>query len=80
MHSVRVLRCPYCKYIWCKRGKKQPVSCPRCKKRFDYPSDRKTLEEEDLLVDDLNEFLVDANRMSLESESLEETMDKEGKL
>jgi hypothetical protein len=73
------LRCPHCKYVWCKRAEK-PVSCPRCKKRFDYPSNRKTLEEEDLLTDDIREFLKDANRMSLESESLDETMEKAGNL
>ena len=29
------MKCKYCKYEWEPR-KKNPISCPRCKKRFDY--------------------------------------------
>jgi len=36
------LRCVYCNYKWFGR-KKNPKSCPRCKRRFDYPL---TIEEE----------------------------------
>jgi|GEM_PF-1693943 rubrerythrin len=28
--------CGYCGYEWMAR-KEEPVSCPRCKRRFDYP-------------------------------------------
>jgi len=31
------MKCPYCNYEWIPR-KPMPVSCPRCKRRFDYPS------------------------------------------
>lgn len=74
--TYRVLRCPYCKYVWSKRGENLPVSCPRCKKRFDYPADTKTLEEEEELTDDIKGLLADANRVSLQCSSLDETMDK----
>jgi hypothetical protein len=31
------MRCEYCSYEWAPRTE-SPVACPRCKKRFDYPS------------------------------------------
>lgn len=35
------MKCEHCDYEWNAR-KEHPVSCPRCKKRFDYPKgDRK---------------------------------------
>jgi len=30
------MKCRFCAYVWNPR-KSSPVSCPRCKKRFDYP-------------------------------------------
>jgi hypothetical protein len=39
------MKCEYCNYEWETR-KEQPVSCPRCKRRFDYPKDA----SEDLLA------------------------------
>lgn len=30
------MKCPYCGYEW-KTRKPNPISCPRCKRRFDYP-------------------------------------------
>jgi len=33
--------CEYCEYVWESR-KETPKSCPRCKKRFDYPKTIKT--------------------------------------
>jgi len=30
------MKCPFCGYQWEERNN-DPVSCPRCKKRFDYP-------------------------------------------
>lgn len=29
------MKCPICNYEW-KNKKQNPVSCPRCKRRFDY--------------------------------------------
>jgi len=29
------MKCKYCSYDW-KSRKDEPVSCPRCKRRFDY--------------------------------------------
>lgn len=31
------MRCKFCEYDWETR-KKEPKACPRCKRRFDYPS------------------------------------------
>lgn len=76
MADYKVLRCPNCKYIWIKRGEVLPVSCPRCKKRFDYPGNSRTLEEADVADDSIRDLLVDANRISSQCESLDETIEK----
>ena len=76
MANYTLLRCPYCRYIWTKRAETLPVSCPRCKKRFDYPGNAKTLEEENGDFDDIKGVLEAANRISFICESLEETMEK----
>ena len=31
-----IMKCDKCGYVW-KNKKVDPVSCPRCKCRFDYP-------------------------------------------
>jgi len=31
-----IMKCKYCLYSW-KTKKDNPVSCPRCKRRYDYP-------------------------------------------
>jgi len=31
------VKCQYCGYEW-KAKIKNPISCPRCKRRFDYPT------------------------------------------
>lgn len=31
------MECKYCDYEW-KPMKENPLSCPRCKRRFDYPT------------------------------------------
>ncbi len=31
------MKCVYCEYVW-KPRKDVVVSCPRCKRRFDYPT------------------------------------------
>ena len=36
--------CEYCEYEWETR-KENPKSCPRCKKRFDYPKKENTQED-----------------------------------
>lgn len=35
--TTRKMKCKYCNYEWEPR-KKQPKACPRCKRRFDYPT------------------------------------------
>jgi hypothetical protein len=32
------MKCDVCDYEW-KSKKEKPISCPRCKRRFDYPID-----------------------------------------
>lgn len=77
MKTYKVLRCPYCGYIWIKRKENLPVSCPRCKKRFDYPENPKTLEEEEITSDCISDFLEEAKRaLSYQSKSLAEIMEK----
>jgi hypothetical protein len=74
--NYTLLRCPYCKYIWSKRGDFSPVSCPRCKKRFDYPEKTITLEKVEVTSDDIREYLEAANNISIQCKSLDETLDK----
>jgi hypothetical protein len=52
------------------------VSCPRCKKRFDYPGNTREIEQQEVEADAIRDWLVEANRTSLQCESLEETMEK----
>ena len=40
------MKCKFCDYEW-KPRKPKPVACPRCKRRFDYPTD---ITEEDLIA------------------------------
>jgi predicted Zn-ribbon and HTH transcriptional regulator len=35
--TTRKMKCTYCKYEWEPR-KEKPKACPRCKRRFDYPT------------------------------------------
>ncbi len=76
MATYKVLRCPICKYVWSKRGDQLPVSCPRCKKRFDYPGHTRELEQLEAETDTIRDWLVEAKRISLQCESLEETIEK----
>jgi len=39
-----VKKCPYCGYEWILRIS-NPKSCPRCKRRFDYPLKRKSEDD-----------------------------------
>jgi len=74
-----VVRCPYCRYIWAKRADHMPVSCPRCKRRFDYPGNRVKLVHSDVSIDSdstKKDWLTDANRHSLQLDSLDEILDK----
>jgi ssDNA-binding Zn-finger/Zn-ribbon topoisomerase 1 len=73
------VRCPYCKYVWAKRKEHIPVSCPRCKKRFDYPGNLVELEQANVSTDSdstKKDWLTDANRHSLQYDSLDEILDK----
>jgi ribosomal protein L37AE/L43A len=74
--TYKVLRCPNCKYVWSKRGDSLPVSCPRCKKRFDYPGNTRELEQGVVGSDAIRDWLEEANRISLQCESLEEILEK----
>jgi len=76
VHTYKVLWCPHCRYVWSKRGENLPVSCPRCKKRFDYPGETRKLEEGEVTSDYISGWLGDANRLSPQCESLEEVMEK----
>ena len=79
MVNFVALRCPYCKYVWSRRTELMPVSCPRCKKRFDYPGDYVDLEEGDVISDTyytMREWLAAANRYTRKCESLDEVMEK----
>ena len=74
-----LLRCPFCKYVWSKREERMPISCPRCKKRFDYRGNHVEPEQRTLTAEsysDLRECLYDANRHSLQCASLEEVLDR----
>ena len=69
------LRCPHCKYVWVRREERMPVSCPRCKKRFDYGGNHIELERTEVTSDSysiMKEWLADANRYSLQCASLDE--------
>ena len=35
MEKMKEMKCRFCEYIWISR-KLNPVSCPACKRRFDY--------------------------------------------
>ena len=74
MVDFTVLRCPYCKYIWARRGERMPVSCPRCKRRFDYRENRVKLEQTEVTSShsDMGGWLDEANHYSLQCNSLEE--------
>ena len=76
MTTYKILMCPECKYIWSKRLESPPVSCPRCKKRFDYPGNTKILEEQEVTSDAIRDWLDEARRVSLQCRSLEEIMEK----
>jgi hypothetical protein len=39
-----IMKCGYCDYQWQPR-KQKPISCPRCKHRFDYPGEIKRIEK-----------------------------------
>ncbi len=39
-------KCKFCGYKWLKRYEAEPMSCPACKKRFDYQFKRKKVEAE----------------------------------
>lgn len=81
MVRYTVLRCPYCKYVWARRGECMPVSCPRCKKRFDYHSNLVKLEQievEMVSYFEMRDWLIDANRYSSQCDSLEEVEERTG--
>ena len=37
------MKCNKCNYEWDNR-EPEPKACPRCKRRFDYPKDQKTVK------------------------------------
>jgi phage FluMu protein Com len=77
--NFTAVRCPYCKYVWAKREEHMPVSCPRCKKRFDYPGNRVELEQVNITADSdstKKEWLTNANRHSFQYDSLNKISDK----
>ena len=79
MGKYTVLRCPWCKYVWVRRAECMPISCPRCKKRFDYGDNRTALEKAEHLANAysaMREWLVSANRHSLQCDSLEEVEER----
>lgn len=56
-----------------------PVSCPRCKKRFDYCGNYIELEQMKVTVgsySEVRDWLIDANRYSLQCDSLEEAAER----
>ncbi len=40
------MKCVFCEYVW-KPRKDVMVSCPRCKRRFDYPTMKKMESDRD---------------------------------
>jgi phage FluMu protein Com len=73
------LRCPHCKYVWARREERMPVSCPRCKKRFDYIENRVELEQMKVATasySDMKDWLIEANRHSLQWDSMEEIAER----
>ena len=77
--NFTAVRCPYCKYVWAKRGEHMPVSCSRCKKRFDYPGNRVELEQVNVTTgsdSSKKDWLKNANGHSLQCDSLDEMTDK----
>lgn len=77
--KFRALRCPYCKYVWSKRAEPFPVSCPRCKKRFDYPTSSEELEEAEIITASSvtkRAWLNDANKFSTQCKSIDDVLDR----
>ena len=35
MPEYSVCWCPYCRNVWRAKADREPVSCPKCKRRFD---------------------------------------------
>ncbi len=44
------MKCEYCEYD-CEPRKSNPKSCPRCKRRFDYPSNTESVATEPIAIE-----------------------------
>lgn len=78
MPKYKIMRCPFpnCTAIWSPRSE-IVISCSKCKRRFDYPG--KEVEPERSEVEfsgyaQLKKWLQEANKISKQSESLEEIL------
>jgi len=76
-----ILRCPFsnCNYVWNKRVERRTISCPLCHGRFDYPGREVEPEHAEIEFPNygtMKKWLEEANKVSKQSKSLEEILQK----
>lgn len=65
------MKCKFCDYEWQNR-KEVPVSCPRCRKRFDYPFKELETYRERINITNENPFdaIINDSKVNLNKKSM----------